>query len=67
MNTIIDTNRDINFGIYRCSKITPYGKRDTGIYKDKIIDIVLTKLLYLSFFINFFNKDSIFIIGIFNI
>ena len=39
MNTIIDTNRGINFGIYRCSKVTPYGNRITGIYKDKIIDI----------------------------
>lgn len=36
---IIETNRKINFGIYKYSKITPYGNRITGEYKDKIIDI----------------------------
>lgn len=64
MNTIIDTNRDINFGIYRCSKVTPYGKRDTGIYKDKIIDIYNDtnnniKLYYISDLYNNWIKSKL--------
>ena len=64
MNTIIDTKRNINFGIYRCSKITPYGKRDTGIYKDKIIDIYNDtnnniKLYYISDLYNNWIKSKL--------
>lgn len=61
---IIDTNRKINFGIYRCSKVTPYGTRDTGIYKDKIIDIYNDtgnnmKLYYVSDLYNNWIKSKL--------
>lgn len=64
MNTIIDTNRSINFGIYRCSKVTPYGNRITGIYKDKIIDIYNDtnnnmKLYYISDLYNNWIKSKL--------
>lgn len=36
---IIDTSRKVNFGIYRGTMKTHYGKVDTGIFKDKKLDI----------------------------
>ena len=50
---IIDTSRKVNFGIYKGSKITGYGKCDYGVYKNKNIEIYQdtkdnTKLIYIS-------------------
>lgn len=36
---IIDTSRKVNFGVYRGTKYTHYGKVDTGIIKNNKLDI----------------------------
>ena len=50
---IIDTNRQVNFGIYKGSKVTSYGHWDYGVYKGKNIEIYTdtrdkAKLYYVS-------------------
>lgn len=50
---IVETSRKINFGIYRGTKLSPFGKCDYGLYKDKNIEIYFdnqdkTKLFYVS-------------------
>ena len=50
---IIETNRQVNFGIYKYTKYTRYGYRDVGVYKGNNIDIYHdttdnTKLIYVS-------------------
>jgi hypothetical protein len=50
---IIDTNRKVNFGIFKWSKSTNYGYRTHGEYRTNNIDIYYdkqdkTKLYYVS-------------------
>lgn len=50
---IIDTNRKVNFGIYKWTKYTNYGERMHGEFKTNNIDIYTdnkekTKLYYVS-------------------
>lgn len=50
---IIETNRKVNFGIYKWTKYTNYGQRMHGEYKTNNIDIYTdtkdkTKLYYVS-------------------
>ena len=50
---IIETNRKINFGIYKWTKYTEYGHHDHGVYRNNNIDIYHDKkdnmkLIYIS-------------------
>lgn len=50
---IIETNRKVNFGIYKWTKCTGYGQRTHGEYKANNIDVYYdskekTKLIYVS-------------------
>lgn len=36
---IIDANRKVNFGIYKGTKITQYGNKTTGVFKNYKLDI----------------------------
>lgn len=50
---IVETNRKVNFGIYKWSKTTGYGQRTHGEYRANNIDVYYdsndkTKLIYVS-------------------
>ena len=40
---IIDTNRQVNFGIYKGTRKTSYGQWNNGVYKGKNIEIYTDK------------------------
>ena len=63
---IIETNRKINFGIYKGTKYSPFGKCVHGIYKNNNIEIYTnkedkTKLFYISdLFMNWIKSKLIY-------